>query len=166
MDKTKRQSTIELFKEQMKFSAGHFTIFSATEREALHGHNYTVYLALETLIDDKGLSFDYRYYKQKAYDLCKQLSHTFLIPQQSEFLRIEDADQYYHIHFNNELIPFLKKDVTLMPLNNITIEELSQWFVKQFSADLNILKKHHIQQITVKVFSGPGQCSSATWKES
>ena len=33
---------IELSKEYLNFSAGHFTIFSATERENLHGHNFQV----------------------------------------------------------------------------------------------------------------------------
>ena len=34
--------TIRLAKENMKFSAAHFTIFSASERERLHGHNFRV----------------------------------------------------------------------------------------------------------------------------
>ena len=53
-------STIELFKEAMKFSAGHFTIFSETERERLHGHNFTVYVALTGEVNDKGMIADYR----------------------------------------------------------------------------------------------------------
>ena len=35
-------TTIELHKEAMKFSAGHFTIFGPDRREPLHGHNFTV----------------------------------------------------------------------------------------------------------------------------
>ena len=34
--------TISLSKEDMKFSAGHFTIFDGAARETLHGHNFTV----------------------------------------------------------------------------------------------------------------------------
>ena len=45
MTQTQRTTTLELYKEEMKFSAGHFTIFSATERENLHGHNFSVYVA-------------------------------------------------------------------------------------------------------------------------
>ena len=44
MTKKTYVTTVELQKESMKFSAGHTTIFSATEREPLHGHMYQVYL--------------------------------------------------------------------------------------------------------------------------
>jgi 6-pyruvoyltetrahydropterin/6-carboxytetrahydropterin synthase len=164
--KMKRPTTVELYKEQMKFAAGHFTIFSATEREHLHGHNFTLYLALDTLIEDNGLNFDYRYYKEKSLVLCKQLSHSFLLPEKSPYLRIEIKDPYYHVHFNGEVIPFLKKDVTLLPITNVTVEELSQWFLDQFLHDTEMLQKHEIQKITIKVFSSPGQSGSAVWEKS
>ncbi|MDB3933713.1 6-carboxytetrahydropterin synthase, partial [Luminiphilus sp.] len=37
-----RLTTLHIEKEAHKFSAAHYTIFSATERERLHGHNYFV----------------------------------------------------------------------------------------------------------------------------
>lgn len=160
----KRRTTIELYKEQMKFSSGHFTIFSATQREGLHGHNFTVYAALDTFVDDYGLNFDYRYYKQKILELCKHLSHKFIIPTQSPFLKIEEKENYFHIHFNQEIIPFLKHDVVLLPITNATVEDLSQWFVEQLLLDKEGLTKHNIQKIVIKVFSAPGQCGSATWE--
>ena len=43
-------TTLELCQEEMKFSAGHFTILSATERERLHGHNFTVYVAITGVV--------------------------------------------------------------------------------------------------------------------
>ena len=38
----RRWSTLEIGKEDMKFSAAHYTVFSATERERLHGHTHAV----------------------------------------------------------------------------------------------------------------------------
>lgn len=161
----KRRTTIELYKEEMKFSSGHFTIFSATQREGLHGHNFTVYVALDTFVADNGLNFDYRYYKQKMLALCKQLSHKFIIPTRSPFLQIEDKENYYHIHFNQEIIPFLKHDVVLLSLTNVTVEDLSQWFVEQLLLDQEGMTKHNIQKILIKVFSAPGQSGSAKWEK-
>lgn len=159
----KRLTTIELYKEKMKFSAGHFTVFSATEREPLHGHNFNVYAAFDTYVGDEGLTFDYRFYRSKIYELCRSLSHTFIIPAKSKHLQIEDAGDYYHIHFNKEVIPFLKTDVTLMPIYNASVEDLSQWFVEQLTADKTLVAEHQLQKVVVKVFSAPGQCGSATW---
>ena len=160
-----RLSTIELHKESMKFSSGHFTIFSATQRERLHGHNYSVHAAITTLIEDQGLNFDYRYYKQKLHELCKELNQGFLLATESKFLRIEFDGDYCYAHFNDEKIPFLKKDVILLPLTNITVEELSLWFVNRLTEDTQTLHKHAIQNITVKVFSTPGQSASSCWSK-
>lgn len=157
-------TTVELQKESMKFSAGHMTIFSETEREPMHGHMYTVYLALSTRIDEGGIAFDYRYYKGRIHELCRQLNQTFLMPRYSPFLTLEEDDGYYYFIFNKKKIPFLKEDVTIMPLTNITVEELSRWFVQELLHDETELKRHRIERILVKVFSAPGQCASYTWE--
>lgn len=159
-----RIATIELAKENMSFSVAHFTIFSATERENLHGHNYSVQVLLEKKVADIGLSFDYRFYKQKMRELCKQLHQCVLLPANSPYLTISEQDGYYHVTFADEKMYFLKRDVTLLPLVNISVEELTQWFIEQLLQDQQQLAAHHIQAITVKVFSAPGQGGSTTWK--
>jgi 6-pyruvoyltetrahydropterin/6-carboxytetrahydropterin synthase len=156
-------TTIELQKESMKFSAGHTTIFSATEREPLHGHWYGVYLALSTYVEENGLTFDYRYYKQRIHELCKQLNQTFLMPMYSPFLTYDSDQDYYYFTFNHKKIPFLKEDVTLLPVTNITVEELSRWFILELIKDKEQLEKHRIERLVVKVFSAPGQSASHCW---
>jgi 6-pyruvoyltetrahydropterin/6-carboxytetrahydropterin synthase len=159
-------TTVELQKESMKFSAGHTTIFSATEREPLHGHMYGVYLALSTMVEENGMTFDYRYYKKRIHVLCSQLNQTFLMPQFSPFLDYSEDAEYYYFTFNHKKIPFLKEDVTLMPLTNITVEELSRWFVSELISDEDELTKNRIERIVVKVSSAPGQSASHEWKRS
>ncbi len=157
-------TTLELQKPSMNFSAGHTTIFSATEREPLHGHRYDVALALSTQIEKNGLTFDYRYYKDRVQTLCKQLHQTFLMPTKSPYLIYDEDDTYYYFMFNKKKMIFLKEDITLMPLENITIEELSRWFVEALISDKKALEAHHIKRLVVKVFSAPGQCASHTWE--
>jgi len=156
-------TTVELQKESMKFSAGHTTIFSATEREPLHGHWYGVYLALTTWVEGNGMTFDYRYYKQRVHTLCKQLNQTFLMPLYSPFLLYDEDDEYYYFTFNHKKMPFLKEDITLLPLSNITVEELSRWFVEELIKEHEELERHRIERLTIKVFSAPGQSASHTW---
>lgn len=158
-------TTVELQKESMKFSAGHTTIFSATEREPLHGHMYQVYLALTTSVEENGMTFDYRYYKERINKLCRQLNQTFLMPQHSPFLEYAEDKEYYYFTFNHKKIPFLKEDVTLMPLTNITVEELSGWFVNELIKDTEELEKHRIVKVIIKVFSAPGQSASREWRK-
>lgn len=158
-------TTVELQKESMKFSAGHTTIFSATERERLHGHMYSVYLSLTTRVAENGMTFDYRYYKERVHALCRQLNQTFLMPQYNPFLTLSDDQDYYYFTFNHKKIPFLKEDVTLLPLTNITVEELSRWFVTELVKDKHELKRHTIERLVIKVFSAPGQSASHEWAQ-
>lgn len=160
-----RLSTIELFKESMKFSAGHFAIFSSTVRENLHGHNYNVCAAFTTIIDDEGFSFDYRFYKNKVRKICDNLNEITLIPAKSKYLKIETDDKYTNIHFSNEKLIFLNRDIKLLPVYNITVEELSNWILEEILQDRNELEQNKIQEIKIKVFSGPGQSGSAEWRK-
>lgn len=161
-----RLTTVEIFREDLSFSAGHFTIFSATEREMMHGHNYTVYTAITTAVGDDGLTFDYRYYKMRMREICKKINCTFILPMYSKHLKLEESGEYIYAHFDQDKIPFLKKDVTLLPITNSTIEELSQWFIKQLTDDREQeLKQHRIEKILIKVFSSPGQSGSAIWEK-
>ena len=159
-----RLSTIELFKEEMKFSAGHFTVFSEVIRENLHGHNYNVYAAFTTEVADEGLSFDYRFYKDKMYQLCARLDEAVILPEHCKYLNIKDEGAYYHAHFNDEVIIFLKRDVKLLPINNVTVEELSHWMLQQLLVDQHELMTNKVVAIEIKVFSGPGQSGSSSWK--
>ena len=61
-----RFTTIEIRKEYLHFSAAHFTVFSATERERLHGHNWRIGALITGPVGDDGLCFDYDI-KGKAY---------------------------------------------------------------------------------------------------
>jgi 6-pyruvoyltetrahydropterin/6-carboxytetrahydropterin synthase len=157
-------STIELQKEDMCFTAGHTTIFSATKRENLHGHHYTVQAAFTTKIFHNGITFDYRYYKGLMISLCKCLHQTFLMPAFSPYLQYKEDDSYHYFTFNAKTMVFLKEDVTILPVTNITIEELSRWFIQELAQDTKSLDAHHIEQIVIKVFSAPGQSASHTWQ--
>lgn len=156
-----RAATVEIHQSELSFSAGHFTIFSATAREDLHGHNYYVNAQFAVSIGDNGMAFDYRFYKKKLLALCDQLDRRFLLPAHSPFLKLEETSDMWLAHFNQEKIPFLKRDVVILPINNATIEELSYWFLQQLTQNKEELEKNSIHAITIRVFNGPGQSGSA-----
>lgn len=159
-----RYSLLEIHKEEFSFSAGHFTIFSRTEREYLHGHNYYVSVAFNVKIEKNGLSFDYRHYKKKMLALCDFLDRRFLLPSESPYLSIEDGEDYWIGHFNKRKIQLPKEDVLILPLTNITIEELSHWFLNKLIENKTEIEQHAIHGITVKVFNSPGQSAAACWE--
>jgi len=163
----RRLYTLELSKEDMKFSAGHFTIFSATERERLHGHNFCVAVEITAEMQENGMGFDYSLYKQRIRNLCRQWDEYFILPTRSPYLQIEEDGDYLYAHFNGQRLPFLKEDVLLLPIVNATVEEFSYLFVQELTQDPDELAQFGICSLKVKVFSGPGQAGTYTWvKES
>ncbi len=160
---TPKKVCLEYSDQDLNFSAGHFTIFAHDQRERLHGHNYLVQATLTLLVGNDGLNFDCRLYKDEIYQLCQQLHLAFLLPTQSPYLQIEDEGEYVNAYFNNERIPFLKKDVILLPLTNISIEELAHWFLVKLTDDKHRLDNHSIIEISVKISSYPGIAATAKW---
>jgi len=157
------KTTIEL--ENIKFSAGHFMIFSKTERDNLHGHDFKVSLSLVTEISKNGIPFDYEIFKRKITSICNELNKTFILPTSSPFLSIEITEDSYYAIFNGQVIPFLKRDVTLLPITNTSLEEFSRYILEKMISDKKELDDYKISEITVKVFSCTKQSASSHWEK-
>lgn len=159
MDKT----TIELFKEAMKFSAAHFTLFSRDSRERLHGHNFQVYVAVTMWRHPDGLTLDYRQLKNLILHLCSEWDEYLLLPTKSPYLTVTEREKEVDVVFNDQKMCFLKDDVKLLPISNITVEELSYLFLQEIQAHPLIQKLESIQAIKVKISSGNGQWGECEW---
>lgn len=157
-------TTIEVNKENMKFSAAHFTIFSATERERLHGHNYSVYLAITAPVNDNGMCFSYGDIKDRVRAICDSLDEYTVLPEHSPYLRLERDGDYWKAGFAGEILWFLASDVLVLPIRNATVEEFARYILDRVREDEPFLRENGVTALTVKVSSGPGQCGSADWR--
>ena len=155
-------TTIEITKDYLHFSAAHFTIFSATERENLHGHNFDVSCSLDTRVGPNGLAFDYNVVKDRLMALCDELDERVLLPAQSPHLKFEHDGGYLIVRFADERIPFLERDALLLSIRNATVEEFARWFAQRLGADAE-LSRQPIESLNVRVSSGPGQWASCRW---
>ncbi|MCD8482707.1 MAG: 6-carboxytetrahydropterin synthase [Verrucomicrobia bacterium] len=153
---------IELEKENFKFSSGHFTIFSATERENMHGHNFNVGVRMTCTILGNGMTFDYGLAKRAVEQLCREWNEYFLLPGFSPFLKIEEQSGHINAHYNGEVIPFLARDVKVLPVSNVTVEELARLFLQRLKETFCERPEYAIHGISVRVYSGPGQCAEVT----
>lgn len=163
--RSNRYSRIELAKQALNFSIGHFTILSATERENLHGHNYQLMCEVTAPLSDDGLVFDYGILKGLLKQLCDEIDEQVILPDRSPYLTIEQDGDYKVATFNGERIPFLDRDVTLLPIANVTVEELSHYFLNRLLNHPE-LGNRGIVELAVKISSSPGQMGVATWSKS
>ncbi|MEN7342045.1 MAG: 6-carboxytetrahydropterin synthase [Pseudomonadota bacterium] len=157
-----RTATIRLRNQYLKFAAAHFTIFSATERERLHGHNFYVEAEFSAAVGEDGLCFDYNIMKTRLRELCESLDEYVLLPANSPYLTINANGQDIDVEFNGRKLVFADEDTILLPIRNVTAEELSDWLLHQ-AINPSLAKQYQILDMRIAVSSGPGQSVSSYW---
>jgi 6-pyruvoyltetrahydropterin/6-carboxytetrahydropterin synthase len=160
-----RLTTIDLHMQALKFSAAHFTIFNARDRERLHGHNYAVTCRITAPVGDDGLTCDYAIFKDRLYKLVNDLDEYTLIARDSPYQKIETEGDFYKVHFDDHYMLLRQRETILMPIRNTTVEELSFYLLNQLCRDENFLRQHDIHKVEITVASGPGQHGSAVWEK-
>ena len=154
---------IDISKEYLNFSAGHFTVFSATERENLHGHNFQVRCSVTAEVGEDGMAFDYVLLKRVLKGLCDELDERVLLPERSPYLHLERADGLVWVLFGAERIPFLERDCLPVPIRNVTIEELSALLLARL-LDRPETQGWGLRAVELGVSSGLGLWAFAQWE--
>lgn len=153
-----------LKKENFKFSASHFTIFSSDHAEALHGHNYQVMVRLEfdSVDAQTEMKADFKSLKEKIKVACETLDEKILVPEKSPFLKISESPHYkkhIQVEYNNRFYCFPTDEVMLLPLANITSEALA----RHLWTTLSTAFKKDFKKVVVAVKETAGQ--SAIYSE-
>jgi len=164
MSEITRLTTVEIAKQALNFSIAHFTIFSATNREDLHGHNFQLECKVTAPLAEDGLLFDYGILKKLLRALCDEIDEQVILPGHSPYLQLSNDGGYIIAHFNGERIPFLPRDVTVLPIANTTVEEFSHYFLEKLKND-TLIQQNAIVALSVKVSSSPGQYGIADWRQ-
>ena len=157
-----RDISIDIAKEYLHFSAAHFTVFSATERENLHGHNFQVEATFRGHVGDDGLCFDYNVVKTRLKTLCDALDEIMLLPGRCPHLDISVNQNHTVVAFHDERLSFLHRDVKVLPVRNVTVEELAHWLIGELTGEPEIAALP-VTEIELRVSSGAGQWARATW---
>ena len=155
--------TMRVDKQAMKFSAAHFTLFGPGRRERLHGHDYRVSVRFRARVGADGLCFDYGLLKRQLMGLCEELDEYVLLPGASPLLVVERDAEHVFAVFGSERIPFLAGDVRVLPLANITLEELARHFLERLR-DAGDFAAWGIAWLEVGVDAGPGQQAVRAWQ--
>ena len=156
-------TTLYIDKESHKFSVAHFTVFSATERERLHGHNYSVSARIVAPMGSNGFSADYNVYKSRLARVCEGLDEYMLLPGASPYLDIASVGASYRVRHGGQEMSFLQSDTRVLPIRNVTVEELSRYLLAQL---VEASAGDDLREIELCVASGPGQKACARWRAS
>lgn len=145
---------IYIQKESYKFSATHFTVFSATAAERLHGHNYAVGVECEIKdLNHLGMGFEFNTLKPHIKAIADLWDEHILIAGKNPFIsaRSEMVGKVEHrvFEFHGRSYRFPTDEVKILPVSNITSEELARefskclvvrWFGSMSASEASLLK--------------------------
>src|SRR3546814_20630511 len=94
---------------------------------------------------------------------CRERNDDVFLPGKAALLAIEEHGDQLVAVFGEERIPFLKRDVLVLPIANTTVEEFADWFLQRLTADRAELLGYAIESVEVEVASGPGQGAAVRW---
>ncbi len=124
--------SIQLEKQAHKFSAAHFLIFPDGTAERLHGHNYRVFVEIEAQLSEHGLVLDFIQVKPVIKELVDELDEHWLIPGEHPTLRADRRDDgVVEVRFAERYYAAPAEDVIILPLNNISAENLATWMGRE-----------------------------------
>lgn len=151
--------SIDLYKEDFKFSAAHFLIFPDGSAERLHGHNYRVSVEVEGLLSPHGLVIDFKRVKPLVRAICDELDEHLLVPGQHPVLTVEQrSDGVVEIHYRERYYAAPHEEVLVLPLNNTSAENLAAYVGRLLHERLRErFGDHVVRRLRVAVEETAGQ---------
>lgn len=131
-----RRFSIEVAKDYFNFASAHFLIFADGRREALHGHNYQLSVAVEGDLDKAGVVLDFIKFKPLVKKVCDELDHRTLVQRASPLLKISQGRKDVEILYKGQRLILPRRDVILLPIANTSTELLAEYIAEQIRRNI------------------------------
>jgi 6-pyruvoyltetrahydropterin/6-carboxytetrahydropterin synthase len=157
------QHRIVIAREQYKFSCAHMTVFPDGTKERLHGHNYTLAIAIE--LDSVALPDMVPFSSVKAAlaALCADFKERVLIAERNPHLAFTRRDATeIELTLCGKRYVFPGEDVLVLPIDNVSAEALALHCATLLRDKLRGVLPAHARALEVTVEESPGQGSSCT----
>jgi 6-pyruvoyltetrahydropterin/6-carboxytetrahydropterin synthase len=154
--------TLHLAKQNFKFSAAHFLIFDESHAERLHGHNYQVkvdvFAPSDKDLNSEGYFIDFNVLKKTIKARLDQWDEIVLLPAKHPDMKFKQTEKSVEVTFRDRFYVFPTNEVILLPLNNTSVEQLSQLLAQDFFAEFQKLGVVKVQ-VYVEETAGQGATS-------
>ena len=156
-------TTLQLHKQNFKFSSAHFLIFDKQTAERLHGHNYQVKVNIavppEQELNKEGYFVDFNIFKKIIKAKLDEWDEMVLLPAKHEDMKFTEKGPSLELRFRERFYVFPKNEVLRLPITNTSVEQLSQLLAQHFIAEF---KAYGVQKVQVSVEETRGQGASTT----
>ncbi len=151
---------ISIAREQYKFSVAHMTVFSDGTKERLHGHNYTVALAVEVDRIELGAMIPFAPIKAALGELCAAWKEHVLLAANNPFFTLVRDDTELEFTLCNERYVMPRQDALLLPIDNISVEALAAHVASLLRERIAIFDAPQVLALEVTIEESPGQGAS------
>lgn len=150
---------ILIARAEHKFSCAHMTVFPDGSKERLHGHNYTVGIAIEVPDISLAAMIPFASIKAAIGNLCAAWKEHVLIATANPHFRLirDDAELEFTLCGQRYVLP--RTDALLLPLDNISVEALAAHVAAHLRDELGAaLGRARSLEVTIE--ESPGQGAS------
>lgn len=136
------------------------TVFADGTKERLHGHNYTVAVAIEVARIELDAMLPFASIKAALAQLCAAWKEHVLVASGNPFLRIlrDDAELEFTLCGERYVMP--RGDVLLLPIDNVSVEALAAHVAGELRGKLGAAGVAKTLEVTIE--ESPGQGASCT----
>src|SRR4051812_31878095 len=127
---------ISIAREQYKVSCAHMTVFPDGTKERLHGHNYTIAIAVDVGRIDLASMIPFSPIKAALAELCSQWKEHVLLAAANPFFVVlaDGAELEFTLCGERYVMP--RHDALLLPIDNISVESLAEHIAELLRARL------------------------------
>lgn len=152
------ETSLQLAKQNFKFSSAHFLIFDETTAERLHGHNYQVKVEIGFTSQDSmkttGFFVDFNVFKKYIKAALDRWDEMVLLPKDHPDMKFHSRGPGLEVTFRDRFYSFPANEVVLLPVTNTSVEQLSRLLAEDFVREF---KSHHVKFVSVYVEETSGQ---------
>jgi 6-pyruvoyltetrahydropterin/6-carboxytetrahydropterin synthase len=153
---------ILIAREQYKFSCAHMTVFPDGTKERLHGHNYTIALAIDVERIELSAMIPFTPIKAALGELCAAWKERVLIAARNPHLVIARDDRELEFTLCGDRYVLPRGDALLLPIDNISVEALSAHVAEILRDKIAKLATGNARSLEVTVSEHTGQGASCT----
>jgi len=150
---------IKIARDQYKFSCAHMTVFPDGTKERLHGHNYTLAIALDVASVELAAMVPFARIKAALAELCAAWKERVLIAARNPYLAILRDDAELELTLCGQRYAMPREDALLLPIDNVSVEALAAHVADLLRERLAALSPH-VQALEVTIEEMPGQGAS------
>lgn len=151
---------LTIAREQYKFSCAHMTVFPDGTKERLHGHNYTVAVALDVASVELAAMVPFAGIKVCLEELCAEWKEHVLLAERSPFLKIlRDEGGELELTLCGQRYVMPRQDALLLPIDNVSVEALAAHVAALLAERIAALSPN-VLALEVTIEEVPGQGAS------